>query len=236
MQCGAWLKNALPSVPTDDPNEGARPHALHHAPMLAASSFRQEGSAMPRSLLLLLLSASSVCSGLRGAHSRAASPPQTPKERLVVLPHKDGAVLKTPSPPTHAARSRLMIGDCGPSDSARAAARGWRLLTAQPLTGTRRAALLGPGARVAPLGAIPSSPVLGGSITQQENDWEGTRRIQMRVSKERGRTAGPDATGLFRMTFMPQDATHYLYETPIVRSHVSSHKLSAVPSFRGKKA
>src|SRR5207245_6724596 len=35
-----------------------------------------------------------------------------------------------------------------------AAARGWRLFAAQPLTATRRAALLGTCARAAPLGAI----------------------------------------------------------------------------------
>src|SRR3989442_738767 len=51
-------------------------------------------------------------------------------------------------------RSRLFIGENGPSDSALAAASGWRLLAAQPLTGTRRAALLGTCARAAPLGAI----------------------------------------------------------------------------------
>jgi insertion element IS1 protein InsB len=57
-------------------------------------------------------------------------------------------------PPKHAARSRLIIGNFGPSDSALAASSGWRLLAAQPLTGTRRAALLGTCARAAPLGAI----------------------------------------------------------------------------------
>jgi len=57
-------------------------------------------------------------------------------------------------PPTPAARSRLIIGDFGPSDSALAAASGWRLLAAQPLTATRHAALLGTCARAAPLGAI----------------------------------------------------------------------------------
>src|SRR3989449_3024833 len=67
-------------------------------------------------------------------------------------------------PPKHAARSRLLIGQNGPSDSALAAASGWRLLAAQPLTGTRRAALLETCARAAPLGAIrprlsPASPL-----------------------------------------------------------------------------
>ena len=46
-------------------------------------------------------------------------------------------------PPKTRTRSRLLIGKFGPSDSALAAARGWQLLAAQPLTGTRRAALLG---------------------------------------------------------------------------------------------
>ncbi len=60
----------------------------------------------------------------------------------------------TRSPPKPAARSRLIIGNFGPSDSALAAASGWRLFAAQPLTATLRAALLGTCARAAPLGAI----------------------------------------------------------------------------------
>jgi hypothetical protein len=59
-----------------------------------------------------------------------------------------------PPPQDTQTRSRLLIGQNGPSDSALAAARGWRLFAAQPLTGTRRAALLGTCARAAPLGAI----------------------------------------------------------------------------------
>ena len=50
-------------------------------------------------------------------------------------------------------RSRLSIGEDGPSDSALAASSGWATGAAQPLNGTRRAALLGPCARAAPLGA-----------------------------------------------------------------------------------
>src|SRR5256712_12589433 len=62
--------------------------------------------------------------------------------------------MKQPAPQDTQTRSRLFIGENGPSDSALAAASGWRLLAAQPLTGTRRAALLGTCARAAPLGAI----------------------------------------------------------------------------------
>src|SRR5256712_11431632 len=62
--------------------------------------------------------------------------------------------MKQPAPQDTQTRSRLFIGQNGPSDSALAAASGWRLLAAQPLTGTRRAALLGTCARAAPLGAI----------------------------------------------------------------------------------
>src|SRR5262249_1543502 len=60
-------------------------------------------------------------------------------------------------------RSRLIIGQNGPSDFALAASSGWRLRAAQPLTGTRRAALLGTCARAAPLGAI--RPRLGRVLT-----------------------------------------------------------------------
>src|SRR5262245_11877042 len=55
----------------------------------------------------------------------AASPLRTSEEKLVVLQY--GAILTTLSPPKPAARSRLIIGDFGPSDSALAAASGWRL-------------------------------------------------------------------------------------------------------------
>jgi hypothetical protein len=51
-------------------------------------------------------------------------------------------------------RSRLIIGEDGPSDSALTAARGGRLRAVQPLTATRRAVLLGTCARAVPLGAI----------------------------------------------------------------------------------
>jgi hypothetical protein len=44
-----------------------------------------------------------------------------------VVQRKGGAVLTFAPPPKPAARSRLIIGDFGPSDSALAAARGWRL-------------------------------------------------------------------------------------------------------------
>ena len=43
-----------------------------------------------------------------------------------MLQHRSNSVLNT-RPLKPAARSRLIIGDFGPSDSARAAARGWRL-------------------------------------------------------------------------------------------------------------
>src|SRR5262245_49383767 len=64
--------------------------------------------------------------GLEGSSLAAASPLRTPKERLAVLQRKGGAVLTT-LPPKPAARSRLIIGDFGPSDSALAAASGGRL-------------------------------------------------------------------------------------------------------------
>jgi len=66
-----------------------------------------------------------IRAGIREAHSLAASPP-TPEERPVVWQPRGGAVLKT-LPPKPAARSRLLIGNFGPSDSALAAARGGRL-------------------------------------------------------------------------------------------------------------
>jgi len=44
-----------------------------------------------------------------------------------VVQRKGGAVLTFAPPPKPAARSRLIIGDCGPSDSALAASSGWRL-------------------------------------------------------------------------------------------------------------
>ena len=43
-----------------------------------------------------------------------------------MLQHRSNSVINT-RPPKPAARSRLVIGDFGPSDSALAAARGWRL-------------------------------------------------------------------------------------------------------------
>src|SRR5947209_2174979 len=89
----------------------------------------------------------------REAHSLAASPSTTTRREACRVAAQEQLSPKH-SPPKPAARSRLLIGECGPSDSARAAARGWRLLAAQPLTGTRRAALLGTCARAAPLGAI----------------------------------------------------------------------------------
>jgi hypothetical protein len=61
------------------------------------------------------------------------------------------------SPPSTQTRSRLVKGETGPSDSALAAASGWRLHAAQPLSGTRRAALLGACARAcAPRRYTPS--------------------------------------------------------------------------------
>src|SRR5215510_7758347 len=65
--------------------------------------------------------------GLEGSSLAAASPLRASKERLVVLQRKGGAVLTILSPPKPAARSRLIIGDFGPSDSALAAASGGRL-------------------------------------------------------------------------------------------------------------
>jgi len=64
----------------------------------------------------------------------------------VVSQHGAGEDVKNPPQDTQT-RSRLLIGQNGPSDSALAAASGGRLLAAQPLTGTLRAALLGACAR-----------------------------------------------------------------------------------------
>ncbi len=61
--------------------------------------------------------------------------------------HRAGEDVKKTAPQDTQTRSRLLIGQNGPSDSALAASSGWRLLAAQPLTGTRRAALLGACAR-----------------------------------------------------------------------------------------
>src|SRR5712692_2434467 len=65
----------------------------------------------------------------------------------VVSQHRAGEDVKKPAPQDTQTRSRLLIGQNGPSDSALAAASGGRLLAAQPLTGTLRAALLGACAR-----------------------------------------------------------------------------------------
>jgi len=62
-----------------------------------------------------------------------------------VLQHRSSSVLTLAPKP--AARSRLIIGEFGPQTRA-GGARGWRLLAAEPLTGTLRAALLGTCARV----------------------------------------------------------------------------------------
>jgi len=87
----------------------------------------------------------------REAHSLAASHPQHEK-RSLPLQHRSSSVLNTrPQTRSSFAPDYRRVR---PSDSARAAARGWRLLAAEPLTGTLRAALLGTCARAAPLGAI----------------------------------------------------------------------------------
>src|SRR5712691_8881990 len=65
----------------------------------------------------------------------------------VVSQHGAGEDVKKPAPQDTQTRSRLIIGQNGPSDSALAASSGGRLLAAQPLTGTLRAALLGACAR-----------------------------------------------------------------------------------------
>jgi len=80
----------------------------------------------------------------------------------VVSQHRAGEGVKKTAPQDTPARSRLIIGENGPSDSALAASSGRRLIAAQPLTGTLRAALLGPCARAAPLGAIRPRRLDGG--------------------------------------------------------------------------
>src|SRR5712691_345386 len=65
----------------------------------------------------------------------------------VVSQHGAGEDVKKPAPQDTQTRSRLLIGQNGPSDSALAASSGGRLLAAQPLTGPLRAALLGACAR-----------------------------------------------------------------------------------------
>ena len=63
---------------------------------------------------------------MREAHSLAASPStNTRREDCRVAAQEQ--LSQRHSPPKPAARSRLIIGDFGPSDSALAAARGWRL-------------------------------------------------------------------------------------------------------------
>src|SRR5713101_7680933 len=70
-----------------------------------------------------------------------------PTRMSVVSQHRAGEDVKKPAPQDTQTRSRLLIGQNGPSDSALAASSGWQLLAAQPLTGTLRAALLGACAR-----------------------------------------------------------------------------------------
>src|SRR5713101_5322470 len=81
-----------------------------------------------------------------------------PTRMSVVSQHRAGEDVKKPAPQDTQTRSRLLIGQNGPSDSALAASSGWRLLAAQPLTGTLRAALLGACARACvPRRYTPSS-------------------------------------------------------------------------------
>src|SRR5256885_813599 len=60
----------------------------------------------------------------REAHSPASAPR---KESSAVAQHRAGEGVKTAHRQDTQTRSRLFIGQNGPSDSARAAARGWRL-------------------------------------------------------------------------------------------------------------
>jgi len=66
----------------------------------------------------------------------------TPPGMSVVSQHGAGENVKKPAPRHARTRSRRLQARPAPQDSALAAARGWRY-AAQPLTGTRRAALLG---------------------------------------------------------------------------------------------
>src|SRR5438309_1608161 len=50
-----------------------------------------------------------------------------PTRMSVVSQHRAGENVKKPAPQDTQTRSRLLIGEFGPSDSALAAARGWRL-------------------------------------------------------------------------------------------------------------
>src|SRR3954454_18906822 len=56
-----------------------------------------------------------------GTRPPASTPPQ---ERSVVAEHRAGKIVKQTAPQDAQTRSRLVIGEDGPSDSARAAARG----------------------------------------------------------------------------------------------------------------
>ncbi len=95
--------------------------------------------------------------GRRRLYSAAPIPGSTNRGKLTRLrpPHKDECCVTAQGwrgreetrPQDTQTRSRLIIGQNGPPDSALAASSGWRLLAAQPLTGTRRAALLGACAR-----------------------------------------------------------------------------------------
>src|SRR5713226_9777850 len=84
-----------------------------------------------------------------------------PTRMRVVSPHRAGEDVKKPAPQDTQTRSRLIIGQNGPSDSALAATSGWRLLAAQPLTGTLRAALLGACARACVPRRYTPSAVIG---------------------------------------------------------------------------
>jgi hypothetical protein len=87
---------------------------------------------------------------IREAHSLAASPsPNTRREACRVAAQEQ--LSHTLSPPKPAARSRLLIGQNGPSDSARAAARGGRLRRtlrfSGPVLGRRLSALYALGGK-----------------------------------------------------------------------------------------
>ena len=104
--------------------------------------------------------------------------------------------MKKTAPQDTPARSRLIIGENGPSDSALAASSGRRLIAAQPLTGTLRAALLGRSLKKsADCSAIPLRSEPPEVICPARLEGEGSRGQQSevraaRLTAQRRRDAG----------------------------------------------
>src|SRR2546430_14693141 len=89
----------------------------------------------------------------REAHSPASAPR---KESSAVAQHRAGEGVKTAHRQDTQTRSRLFIGQNGPSDSALAAARGWRLRRPAADRHAARCASRGPCSGGAPRRYTPS--------------------------------------------------------------------------------